>query len=133
MNPLDDLLDSEGGPVDNGVALMTELVAAVAWLRRDAMPGLTIWDAIEQALRWRSGTEADWRAPDPLRAALKVASIEQGVPLERQLAEAIRLWLAATSHLAARSHHVGPPSTTGSTGSCIDASAVIEHPRHVVS
>jgi hypothetical protein len=98
MSPLDDLLDSEGAPVDDGIALMTELVAAVTWLRRGAMPGLTIWDAIEQALRWRSGMEADWSTPDPLRVALKVTSIEQGVPLDHQLANAIRLWLAATSH-----------------------------------
>jgi hypothetical protein len=96
MNPLDDLHDAEGAPADNGIALMTELVAAVSWLRRGAMPGLTVWDAIEQALRWRSGTDADWREPDPLRAALQVAIVSP-YSLSGVLAEAIRSWLAATS------------------------------------
>ena len=78
MNPLDDLLDYEEEGVDDGIALVTELVGAVTWLRRGAMPGIDVWDAVEQALLWRSGTEADWSAPDPLRAALLVAAAEQG-------------------------------------------------------
>lgn len=96
MTPLDDLLDAEEAPADNGIALMTELVAAVSWLRRGAMPGLTVWDAIEQALRWRSGTDADWRKPDPVRAALQVAIVSPQAVAD-VLAEAIRSWLAATS------------------------------------
>lgn len=97
MNPLEDLLDAEDAPADNGIALVTELAAAVTWLRRGAMPGLTVWDAIEQALR--SGTEADWRAPDPLRAALQATVVDQRALMAHLLADAIRLWLARTSHL----------------------------------
>jgi hypothetical protein len=96
MTPLDDLLDAEGAPTDDGIALIAELIAAVRWLRRGAMPGLTVWDAIEQALRWRSGTDADWLEPDPLRAALQMA-IANPQAIADVLAEAIRSWLAATS------------------------------------
>jgi hypothetical protein len=96
MTPLNDLLDAEDAPTDNGIVLMTELVAAVTWLQRGAMPGLTVWDAIEQALRWRSGTDADWREPDPLRAALQIAIVNPRA-LSDVLAEAIRSWLTATS------------------------------------
>ena len=97
MTPLDDLLDAEEAPADNGIALMTELVAAVTWLQRGAMPGLTVSDAIEQALRWRSGTDVDWREPDPLRAALRVAVADQGASMTRVLSDALRGWLAATA------------------------------------
>ena len=96
MNPLDDLLDHEEAPADNGIALMAELVAAVTWFRRGAMPGITVWDAIEQAMRWRSGTDADWSEPDRLRAALQIAIARPQV-LADVVAEAIRSWLAATS------------------------------------
>jgi hypothetical protein len=94
MNPLDDLLDEKDAHADDGLAPMTELVAAVTWLRRGAMPGLTVWDAIEQALRWRSGTDADWREPDPLRAALQIAIVNPEA-LSDVLAEAIRSWVIA--------------------------------------
>jgi hypothetical protein len=97
MNPLDDLLDAEGAPVDDGIMLMTELVAAVSWLRRGAMPGITVWDVVEQALRWRSGMETDWNEPDPLRAALQVTVTDHNTPLPHLLSDAVRSWLAATS------------------------------------
>jgi hypothetical protein len=97
MNPLDDLLDADGAPVDDGIALMAELVAAVTWLRRGAMPGLTIWDAIERAQCWRSRTDADWHQPDPLRAALQVTMTHHNTPLPHLLGNAVRSWLAATS------------------------------------
>lgn len=97
MSPLDDLLDVASAPDDDGITLMAELVAAVTWLRRGAMPGLTIWDAIERALCGRSRTEADWHEPDPLRAALQVAMTDDNTPLPHLLGNAVRSWLAATS------------------------------------
>jgi hypothetical protein len=99
MTPLDDLLDAEDVPTDDGIALIAELVAAVTWLRRGAMPGLTLWDAIEQALRYRLRTEVDWRESDPLRAALSIAIEEQAEPVARLLSDAVRIWLVATSQV----------------------------------
>ena len=97
MNPIEDLLEADGAPIDDGIALIADLVAAVTWLRRGAMPGITIWDAVEQALRWRSGAEADWSEPDPLRAALRNALADAGAPMAQLLSEALRVWLDATA------------------------------------
>ena len=97
MSPLDDLLDVESAPADGGLALTAELVVAVTWLRRGAMPGLTIWDAIEQALCWQSRTEAGWHEPDSLPAALQVTMTDHNTPLPHLLGNAVRSWLAATS------------------------------------
>ena len=97
MNPIDDLLDAHCGPIDDGLMLMRHMVTAVAWLRRGAMPGLTIWDVVEQALRLRSETETSWYELDPLRAVLQATLAEQGEPISSVLASALRSWLAATS------------------------------------
>jgi hypothetical protein len=97
MSPPDDLLDSDGVAAGDGIALMTDLVAAVSWLRRGAMPSLTIWDAIDQALRWQSETTAGWSEPDPLRSALKIAIADTRLPVARLLDAALRSWLAATT------------------------------------
>jgi hypothetical protein len=97
MSPIDDLLDSYGAPADDGIVLMTELIAAVSWLRRDAMPCLTIWDEIDEALRWQSKTTADWREPDPLRRALQIAIADTRSPVASVLEAALRSWLTATS------------------------------------
>jgi hypothetical protein len=97
MSPLDDLLGSDGVPGGDGIALMTELVAAVSWLRRGATPCLTIWDVIDQAVRWRSQTTVDWSEPDPLRSALQIAIADTSEPVAQVLDNALRSWLSATS------------------------------------
>jgi hypothetical protein len=98
MSPLDDLLDAEHAPADSGIALMTELVVAVTWLRRGAMPGLTIWSALDQAIRLDSHSAHDWGAADPLRAALQLVVNEPSGPLiEQRLDAAIRGWVGATA------------------------------------
>jgi hypothetical protein len=61
------------------------------------MPCLTVWDAIDQALRWQSETTADWSEPDPLRAALQVAMVDTSLPVAHTLEAALRSWLSATS------------------------------------
>jgi hypothetical protein len=99
MNPIDDVLHDADTPIDDGVVILSQLSAAVSWLRRGAIPGLTVWDAMEQALRWRQGAETDWTEADPLRAALRTAVAEQGVPVANLLGDAIRHWLAATAGL----------------------------------
>lgn len=98
MGPIDDLLDSGGAPTDDGIALLAELVAAVAWLRRGAMPGLTVWDAIEQALQRHREQDDDWNDADPLRSALFVTLASSvGQPAADALDHAIRAWLDTTS------------------------------------
>ena len=96
MSPLDDLTADQAG-VD-GLATFKELATAVGWLRRGAMPGLTMWDAVEQALRWQLRVEPDWNEPDPLRAVLLatlMASADK--PADSVIAGALRGWLNATA------------------------------------
>ena len=96
MSPLDDLT-SDQARVD-GLEIFNELTAAVGWLRRGAIPGLTVWDAFEQALRWQLRVEPDWNEPDPLRAVLLatlMASADQSA--ESVIAGAVRGWLDATA------------------------------------
>jgi hypothetical protein len=93
MNPLDDLLKSgDGMPDDGGTELLTELVAAVTWLRRGAMPGLTIWDAIELALRLNVEADPGWAGPDPLATALREFLASGPPPIAYRLSASIRAW-----------------------------------------
>ena len=96
MSALDDLTPNQAW-VD-GIEIFNELTAAVGWLRRGAIPGLTVWDAFEQALRWHLRVEPDWNEPDPLRALLLatlMASADQSA--ESVIAGAVRGWLDATA------------------------------------
>jgi hypothetical protein len=96
MNPLDDLLNAERTEADDGIVLMTGLVAAVRWLGRGAMPGITVWDAIEQALRLRTEVPVDWSEADPLRAAIQAILAAPAEPLADLVGNAIRSWLIST-------------------------------------
>ena len=98
MSPLDDLIPSDNGVADDGLELFSELVTAVAWLRRGAMPALTVWDAIEQALRWRVGSEPQWNEADPLGVVLLevlIAPVEDS--LSTRIHNALRGWIEATA------------------------------------
>ena len=97
MNPLDDLLPT-AEPLDLGGPILVELAAAVSYLRRGARPGITVWDAIEEALRWHAGFDADWNDPDPLQHALRLCLLSAASPSAAELLQiAIRRWLTATS------------------------------------
>ena len=96
MSPLDDLI--AGDARDDGIDLFNQLATAVGWLRRGAMPGLKMWDAIEQALRWQLSIEPDWNEPDPLRSVLFVTLMSTGDrSAESVIAFALRGWLDATA------------------------------------
>ena len=98
MNALDDLLPPT--TPDDGRELLTQLVAAVDFLRRGASPGLTVWDAMEQALRIFGNFEADWLDPDPLMRAIRVSTSMVGdLTTAEVIAAAIREWLSAMSSI----------------------------------
>lgn len=99
MSPLDDLIPSDTGVADDGIDLFTELIAAVAWLRRGAMPGLTMWDAIEKALRFQANAAMDWHNADPLRTSLQKVLDGRSSPVDQCIAAAFRVWLDATASL----------------------------------
>jgi hypothetical protein len=97
MSPLDDLLDEADAPIDDGVALLFELAAAVSWLRRGAMPGLTVWDAIEQAIGGHLQILRDWGSEDPLRNLLGYAvQLNTTSQFSAVTSRALRSWLDAT-------------------------------------
>jgi hypothetical protein len=65
--------------LEEGGTWLLDLVAAVDHLRRGIRPGITVWDAIEEAIRWHTpgpdtdqsdGIEPAWGDPDPLRGTL---------------------------------------------------------------
>lgn len=96
-----------------------EVVAAVDYLSRGHRPGFTVWDAVEEALRWytahlvagddgglaaMAAAKLPWDDPDPLRTALErlVAHHPPADDGEGTSAEAIHValsdWLQSMSH-----------------------------------
>jgi hypothetical protein len=73
------------GAVDDG-AVWLEVVSAVDYLTAAHRPGLTVWDALDEAIRWwtaelldprdgfpsRRAVELPWHDPDPLRSTIEV-------------------------------------------------------------
>ena len=100
MNALDDLEPTDEPIYDVG-GLLLQLVAAVDYLGRGIRPGFTVWDAIEEALRWHGDIEPDWTDPDPLLRTLRLSfpSTADG-SAANTLNVAIRRWLdaAAAAH-----------------------------------
>ena len=98
MNALDDLVPPT--TPDDGGDLLTQLVGAVDFLRRGASPGLTVWDAMEQALRIFGNFDADWLDPDPLKRAIQVStSIVGHLTTAEVITAATREWLSAMSSI----------------------------------
>lgn len=105
-----------GGPhdedLDAGGEWLAELVAAVDFLRRGDRFGLTVWDALEEAIRWWASERASaivgvadpeqadlrWNDPDPLRrsltALLTASELDPATPVDIALQQAVRRWVA---------------------------------------
>lgn len=75
-------MSDEARSVEYG-ELWLEVVAAVEYLGATHRPGLSVWDALAEAVRWwvegassqgdpsRERCSLPWRDPDPLRSALE--------------------------------------------------------------
>ena len=97
MNALDDLEPTDE-PLHNGGGLLLQLVAAVDYLGRGFRPGFTVWDAIEEALRWHGEIEPGWTDPDPLLRTLRLSfSSTAHRSAADTLAVAIRHWVDAAA------------------------------------
>lgn len=92
----------EGDDPSDGAAWLLDLVAAVDHLRRGLRPGLTVWDAIEEALR---AGEPDWDDPDPLRTTLQDLLSRTSRPADLELQAGIRRWVLATGQRFNDGHH----------------------------
>lgn len=95
MKPTDDLLPNPDVAGD-GIALFESLVIAVRFLRRGARPTFTVWDAIDEALRWHSNRDINWEAHDPLAASLTHLQATE-VDVADGIAIAVERWLDAAA------------------------------------
>jgi hypothetical protein len=78
---------------------MTNLVAAVVWLRRGALADITAWDAVEQALSHRLQIVTHGRSRDQFRSVLAVAVQLNAESQFNSHAAAVRSWLEATGSI----------------------------------
>jgi hypothetical protein len=113
---------------DRGVWL--EAVAAVDYLTDTHRPGFTLWDALDEAIRWwtvemldprdgfpaRRAVELPWADPDPLRSSIE-ALLDAVPPAESPAAFALgdvltaatAAWLAVMSDDFNDGHRFGSP------------------------
>lgn len=116
----EDLAD-DGEPVAEAATVLLDTVAAVDHLRRGLRPSFTVWDALEEALRWHISEESaktagalepgsddlDADDADPLRTQLQrlVLSLNE-MPTsyaDETIQRALRRWSAAI----ARTYNAG--------------------------
>jgi hypothetical protein len=90
-----------------GGTWLLDLVAAVDHLRRGHRPGFTVWDALEEALRWTlppGDNEEPWNSPDPLRDALR-QFLDDAAPTAERVQTAVRRWVTAMADRHNDGHH----------------------------
>ncbi|MFZ6003045.1 MAG: hypothetical protein ACOYXM_03860 [Actinomycetota bacterium] len=95
-------------PLEEGGTWLLDLAAAVDHLRRGVRPGLTVWDAIDEALR---AGEPDWDDPDPLRSTLTALLDRTAGSVEVEIQAAVRRWVVAAAHRYNNGHHWPHPAT----------------------
>ena len=88
--------------LDAGGTWLLDLVAAVDHLRRGIRPGIKVWDALEEALRWHTPSadghdpvESGWDDPDPLRSSLARFLDHAIGPASVEVQIAVRRWVLA--------------------------------------
>jgi len=110
--------DHDVEPLEVGGTWLLDLVAAVDYLRRGIRPGITVWDAIEEALRWHSPSadaqdpaEPDWDDPDPLRSALTRFLGHANTPTSVEAQVAVRRWVMVMASRYNDGHHWPHPAS----------------------
>ena len=117
-----------------------DVISAVDYLSRGHRPGLTVYDAVEEALRWHIAAlvagpddrrafaqagDLPWDDPDPLRSALERLVLHQPPAVgdefttTRAVHFALSLWtrrMADNFNDGCRWAHPQPPATTKPSG-----------------
>ena len=99
---------NDGENLDEGGTWLLDLVAAVDHLRRGARPGITVWDAIGEAIRWT--------AEEPAHTPVDADAVSIFTPLvnaagsSEMLQAAIRRWVVAMAERYNDSHHWPHPA-----------------------
>lgn len=113
-----DLLGAEGieaDPPDDAAIRMLDVVAAVDHLRRGARPGLTVWDALAEALSWWAAEHHDPAGPDnrPVGLVDSLAGVLRLAPDDeacaRALQQALRRWADTMAERFNAGHHWPDP------------------------
>lgn len=121
--------------LEEGGTWLLDLVAAVDYLRRGIRPGITVWDAIEEALRWhtsstgeRDPTEPDWDDPDPLRSTLTrfLDHATDAASVDAQIA--MRHWVLAMAARYNDGHHWPHPASRRSFPTPMLAAELLDGP-----
>lgn len=97
----------DAAPPDDAATWLLDVVAAVDHLRRGHRPGLTVWDGLEEALRWHTTDgvgEPAWGEPDPLRRAL-TAALDDPADVAATLQAALRRWVLVMAERFNAGHH----------------------------
>ena len=99
--PTDTVTDelAEGG------TWLLDLVAAVDYLRRGIRPGITVWDALDESLRWLLA-DADPTASEPDAVVLAIVdamAVDVDAPISIQTA--IRRWVLTMADRYNDGHH----------------------------
>lgn len=104
--------DHELEPLEAGGTWLLDLVAAVDHLRRGVRPDITVWDAIEEALRWHTPSadgqlpdEPGWGDPNPLRTTLIRFLQHATGPASAEAQVAVRHWIVAMAARYNDGHH----------------------------
>ena len=110
-------LDHAVEPLDEGGTWLLDLVAAVDHLRRGLRPGITVWDALEEALRWRTpDTDGDepvepaWDDADPLRSTVGRFLDRASGLTSVEAQTAVRYWVLAMAARYNDGHHWPHPT-----------------------
>ena len=106
--------DDEGEALAEGGTWLLELVAAVDHLRRGARPGITVWDAIGEAIQW-AVDESPRATADPalvaIRRGLGEASVDGAVAVNGEMLQAaIRRWVVGMAVRYNDGHHWPHPT-----------------------
>jgi hypothetical protein len=117
MNPHQLIPQPDTEALSDGGTWLCDLVAAVDHLRRGIRPGLTVWDALEEALRWHladsadtDATEPHWDDPDPLRTTMRRFLDDGTEPSAEQAQAAVRRWVLVMSAQYNDAHHWPHPT-----------------------
>jgi hypothetical protein len=112
--------------LDDGGGYLLEVVSAVSFLRRGDRHGLTVWNAIEEALRWWTAeavstiagvadpdsADLRWGDPDPLKGTLAsflMAAETTSIDADIAFQQSIRRWAAAMAGLYNDGQPWAPP------------------------
>lgn len=122
-------------PLDAGGTWLLDLVAAVDHLRRGIRAGITVWDAVEEALRWHTSTadgtepsEPAWEDPDPLRSTVGRFLDRASGPTSVEAQTAVRHWVLAMAARYNDGHHWPHPTPRRSFPPPLLASELLDEP-----